>query len=176
VDINFLVNDHMSLGLVASYLFKNEIDEDVAVFDERAPEDLALYIPSGTQLPLTSDTKVSAFAQFNWPVDWFGSGDVYLRMQYSYTGDSYNRLVDNDAIGEEGDGYGGRVKQPAYTLWDLRGGFSSDGWEFSAYIDNLTDERAVVFHDTNADLFWGRDNIRTLRPRTYGVSLRRYFR
>ena len=78
VDINFLVNDHISLGLVASYLFKNEIDEDVAVFDERDPEDLALYIPAGTQLPLTSDTKVSAFAQFSWPVDWFGSGDVYL--------------------------------------------------------------------------------------------------
>ena len=58
----------------------------------------------------------------------------------------------------------------------MRLGFTGVEWEFTAYIDNLTDERAVVFHDTNADLFWGRDNIRTLRPRTYGVSLRRYFR
>jgi outer membrane receptor protein involved in Fe transport len=58
----------------------------------------------------------------------------------------------------------------------MRAGFISADWELSAYIDNLTDERAVVFHDTNADLFWGRDNLRTLRPRTLGVSLRRYFR
>lgn len=176
LDLNFLVNEHLSLGLVASYLFKNEIDEDVAVFDERAPEDLALYIPAGTQLPLTSDTKVSAFTQFDWPVDWFSGGDLFLRLQYSHTGDSYNRLVDNDAAGDEGDGYGGRVKQPAYSLWDLRGGFGSEDWEFMVYVDNLTDERAVVFHDTNADLFWGRDNIRTLRPRTFGMNLRRYFR
>jgi outer membrane receptor protein involved in Fe transport len=68
------------------------------------------------------------------------------------------------------------VEQPSYTLLDLRAGFLSAAWEFSAYIDNLTDERAVVYHDTGADLFWGRDNLRTLRPRVYGVSLRRYFR
>jgi outer membrane receptor protein involved in Fe transport len=175
LDLNFLVSDQWALGVVATYLFKNEIDNEISVYDDRAPDEIALYVPAGTQLPLSSDTNIAAYSEFTWPVDWFSGGDVYLRLQYAYTGDSFNRLVDNDGD-EEGTGYGGRSEQPAYTLWDMRGGFNSANWEFSAYIDNLTDERAVVYHDTNADLFWGRDNIRTLRPRTFGVNLRRYFR
>jgi len=175
VDLNWLATEHLSLGVVATYLFKNEIDDDILVYDERSPEKVVLDVPAGTQLPLSSDTNIAAYSEFNWPVDWMGGGDVYLRLQYAYTGESYNRLVDGDGD-DEGTGYAGRVKQPSYALWDLRGGFSGEKWEFSAYVDNLTDERAVVYHDTNADLFWGRDNIRTLRPRTFGVNLRRYFR
>jgi len=175
LDLSFRLSDQWSLGVVATYLFKNEIDEEISVYDERSPDDVVLYLPAGTQLPLSSDTNVAAYSEFSWPVDWMGGGDVYLRLQYAYTGESYNRLVDNDGD-DEGTGYGGRALQPAYTLWDMRGGFNTANWEFSAYIDNLTDERAVIYHDTNADLFWGRDNIRTLRPRTFGVNLRRYFR
>jgi outer membrane receptor protein involved in Fe transport len=173
IEVTFSATDHWNLGVVATYLFKSEIDDTIEVFDEREPDYVALYIPGGTRLPLASDVNVSAYTEFTWPVDWMGGGDVYIRGQYAHTGDSYNRLVDND---NSGTGYGSRVEQPSYTLLDLRTGFTSADWEFAAYIDNLTDERAVVFHDTNADLFWGRDNVRTLRPRVYGVSLRRYFR
>ena len=175
MELTLSINDNWSVGAVATYLFKSEIDDTIAVFDERAPDDLALFIPGGTRLPLASDINVSAYTEFVWPVDWMSGGDAYLRLQYAHTGDSYNRLVDNDSD-DSGTGYGGRIEQPSYTLLDLRAGFNSADWEFSAYVDNLTDERAVVFHDTNADLFWGRDNIRTLRPRTFGVNLRRYFR
>jgi len=118
---------------------------------------------------------VSGYGEYSWPVDWAGGGQAYLRLQASYRGESVNRLVDNDGD-PEGTGYGGRSTVPSYTLWDLRAGFTGDNWAFTAYIDNLSDERALVYHDTNADLFWGRDNYRVLRPRTYGVSLRRYFR
>jgi iron complex outermembrane receptor protein len=175
VDLSLLATDHWSLGVVATYLFKNEIDNDIVVFDDRSPDDVVLNVPAGTQLPLASDTNVAAYSEFNWPVDWMSGGNVFLRLQYAYTGESYNRLVDSD-LDDEGTGYAGRVKQPSYALWDMRGGFSNELWEFTAYIDNMTDERAVVYHDTNADLFWGRDNIRTLRPRTFGFNLRRYFR
>jgi len=175
VELSWLATDNWSLGLVGTYLFKAEIDEDVSVFDERKPDKVVLEIPAGTQLPLSSDINVAAYSQFNWPVNWFGGGEVFLRLQYAHTGKSWNRLVDEDDD-PEGTGYGGRTQAPAYSLWDLRSGFSSADWEFTAYVDNLTDERPVIFHDTNADLFWGRDNYRTSRPRTYGVSLRRYFR
>jgi len=169
------VTDNWSLGVVATYLFKSEIDKTIEVIDERDPDFVALYIPGGTELPLSSDTNVAAYSDFTWPVDWMGGGDAFIRLQFAHTGESWNRLVDND-YDPDGTGYGGRSLQPSYTLWDLRTGFYSASWEFTAYVDNLTDERAVVFHDTNADLFWGRDNIRTLRPRTFGVKVRRYFR
>ncbi len=175
VEINFLATDNLSLGLVATYLFKAEIDDAIQVFDDRAPDDLALDIPAGTRLPLVADLNLSAFAEYDWPVNWMGGGDVFVRLQASYTGESYNRLLDNDGD-PDGTGYGGRTESPSYDIWDLRAGFTGGGWEFTAYVDNFTDDRAVVYHDTNADVFWGRDNYRVLQPRTYGVSLRKYFR
>jgi outer membrane receptor protein involved in Fe transport len=174
-ELSLMATDHWALGVTGTYLFKNEIDDDIAVYDERDPDDLALYIPAGTQLPLASDTNLAAYTEFSWPVNWADGGDFFMRLQYAHTGDSWNRLVDNDGD-PEGTGYGGRSQSPAYSLWDFRTGFNGTHWEVSAYVDNLTDERAVVYHDTNADLFWGRDNFRTLRPRTYGVNLRYYFR
>jgi outer membrane receptor protein involved in Fe transport len=175
LELHYLPSDNWSLGVVATYLFKAEIDKEIRVFDDRAPDDLALYIPAGTRLPLVPDLTLSGYGEYNWPVGWAGGGQAYVRLQASHRGDSVNRLVDNDGD-PEGTGYGGRSTVPSYTLWDLRAGFTSAQWAFTAYVDNLFDERALVYHDTNADLFWGRDNYRVLRPRTYGVSLRRYFR
>ncbi len=174
VEISFLPADGWSLGLVSTYLFKAEIDKDIRVFDERDPDSLALDIPGGTRLPLAADLNLAAYAEYTWPMDLFGGGDAFVRLQYSYTDSSFNRLVDNDGD-PDGVGYGGRSRQPSYDLWDLRAGFSNADWELSLYVDNLSDERVVSFHDTGADLFWGRDNIRTTRPRTFGMNIRRYF-
>ncbi|MGD2129108.1 MAG: TonB-dependent receptor [Lysobacterales bacterium] len=175
VEINVAPAEHWSLGATATYLFKAEIDNAIQVFDDRAPEYLALDIPAGTRLPLTADLNLSAFAQYDWSMDLMGGGNAYLRLQYAHTGSSWNSIIDNDGD-PNGTGYGGRVKQPAYDLWDLRAGYNTGDWDFGLYVDNFTDERAVTYHYTGADLFWGRDNIRTLRPRTYGINVRRYFR
>ncbi|MDH5305470.1 MAG: TonB-dependent receptor [Gammaproteobacteria bacterium] len=178
VELTFVPADRWELGLVSTYLFKAEIDQDIVVlFDETAPDDpdnRALDIPAGTRLPLTADLNVAAYAEYGWPMNLLGGSDAYIRVQYSHTGESFNRLIDNDDD-DAGDGYGGRVEQPSYQLVDLRTGIKGDSWELTAFIDNISDERVVNFHDTNADLFWGRDNIRTSMPRTYGVTLRRYF-
>jgi len=175
LDVTFLPSENWTLGLVSTYLFKAEIDKNISVFDDRDPDDLALDIPAGTQLPLSSDLNVAAFAEYSWPVNWLQGAEAYLRVQYSYTGTSYNAIVDNDGD-PNGDGYGGRVEQPEYQLWDLRAGLTNDIWEFTVYLDNVADERVVNYHDMNADVFWGRDNIRTSLPRRFGMSLRRYFK
>jgi len=175
VELTVVPADRWELGVVSTYLFKAEIDKDIVVFDDRAPDEIALDISAGTRLPLSADLNLAAYAEYGWPVSVLGGGDAYLRVQASHTGESFNRLIDSDGD-DTGDGYGGRVEQPSYTLWDLRAGLQGDTWEFTAYVDNLSDERVVVFHDTNADVFWGRDNIRTSMPRTYGVSLRRHFK
>ncbi|MDX1556074.1 MAG: TonB-dependent receptor, partial [Xanthomonadales bacterium] len=156
IELDYAASDNLSLGVVATYLFKAEIDDPIQVFDERDPDDLALDIPAGTRLPLVADLNLSAYAEYHWPVNWFGGGNSFVRLQGAYTGESYNRLVDNDGD-PDGTGYGGRVESPSYEIFDLRAGFSGGTWEVTAFVDNFTDERAVTFHDTNADLFWGRD-------------------
>ena len=57
----------------------------------------------------------------------------------------------------------------------LRSGYTTDTWEFTRYLDNLTDERPVVCHSTGSDIVWRHDNITTGTPRTLGMSVRRYF-
>ncbi len=174
-EVELLPAEGWSLGLVGTHLFTAEIDDDIAIFDERAPENLALEIAGGTRLPLVGDTNISSYAEYHWKMDLFGGSDAWLRLQYNYTDSSFNRLVDNDA-NPEGDGVGGRVRQPSYEIWDLRAGISGANWEVGLYVDNLDDERYVSFRDTNADVFWGRDNIRIGQPRTYGTSFRYFFR
>ena len=175
VEVTFVPADRWELGLVSTYLFTAEIDKDIAVFDDRDPDELALEIPGGTRLPLTADLNVAAYAEYGWPVSLMGGSEAYVRVQYSHTGESFNRIIDNDGD-PDGDGYGGRVEQPSYQLVDLRTGLQGDSWEFTAYVDNVSDERVVNYHDMNADVFWGGDNIRTSRPRTFGVTMRRYFK
>jgi outer membrane receptor protein involved in Fe transport len=174
VEVTFVPADNWELGLVSTYLFKAEIDKDIAVFDDRDPDTIALEIDAGTRLPLSADLNIVAYAEYNWPVSLMGGSDAYVRIQFSHTGTSFNRIIDNDGD-PDSDGYGGRVEQPLYELWDLRTGLKGDEWEFTAFIDNIGDERVVNYHDMNADVFWGGDNIRTSMPRTYGVTLRRYF-
>ena len=175
LDITFMLSENWQMGLVSTYLFKSEVTDDIVVFDDRSPDDVALYIPGGTVLPLASDINVSAFAEYSWNIDALGGLDSYLRLQTSYTGDSYNQLLDSDGD-PDATYYGGRVTQPSYNIWDLRAGFRQDNWEVTVFLDNFTDERAVSYHDTNVDLFWGRDNIRTVRPRTLGANFRYYFK
>ena len=174
VEISFLPADGWSLGLVTTYLFRAEIDKDIRVFDDRDPDDLALFIPGGTRLPLVADLNLSTYAEYAWDVDLMGGSNAYLRLQYAYTGSSFNRMVDNDGD-PDGTGYGGRAEQPSYQLWDLRAGISNAEWEITAYVDNIADERVVFFNDTGADVFWGRQNFRIGMPRSYGINIRRYF-
>ena len=174
LDTSFLVNDNWTLGLVATHLFKAEIPDDISVSDARAPDDLALYVPGGTQLPLASKDNLAAYAEYSTPVAVLGGADAYLRLQYSYTGSSWNRLVDNDGD-PTGVGYGGRAKNPGYDTFDLRFGVNNSTWEIALYVDNLTDERQTILRDTGADYFWGKDRVVTGQPRTVGLNVRRYF-
>ncbi len=173
LEIFYQASEHIQLGLVSTYLFNAKIKDDITVFDDRDPEDIALDLPGGTRLPLTADLNFSAFAEYNWNTDLLDGSQAYVRLQTSYTGDSYNRMLDADT---SGTGYGARVKQPHYNTWDLRTGISNADWEILAYLDNMFDKRGVTYHDTNADLFWGRDNVVVIQPRTIGVHVRRYFK
>ncbi len=174
LDTSFLFNENWTVGLVATHLFTAEIPDEIAVSDERAPDDLALFIPGGTQLPLSSKVNMAAYAEYTTPVALLGGSDAFLRLQYSYTGSSWNRLVDND-LDPTGTGYGGRAKNPSYDTFDLRFGVNNSTWEISMYVDNLTDERQTILRDTGADLFWGRDRVVTGQPRTLGLNVRRNF-
>ena len=121
-------------------------------------------IPDGTDLPMSPDFKASAYGQYTWQI---GSMTAFGRLQYSYTGESFN------IVGEGSDAFPKRL-QEAYSISDMKFGLQGEDWEANLFVSNLTDERAQIYRNPDwADAFWGRERVSVNRPREIGV---RYFK
>jgi len=68
------------------------------------------------------------------------------------------------------DGPSPQIKQPSYNIGDLRFGLDTSNWSLQLYVNNLTDERAVIFANPyEFDYFFDRSRVTVNRPRTFGV-------
>jgi outer membrane receptor protein involved in Fe transport len=173
LEVSALFGAGFSAGLVSTYLFKAETDEDVIVENPNDPTDEPYRLDGGTRLPLTADLKLATYLEYGWQI---GGGDAFARLQYSYTGESWNQIADGDGF-ENSDEYGARVRDPAYSTVDLRTGFMTGDWEFSVYVDNMLDERVESYRSFGPDVYFDRgESVFTARPRTFGVSVRKRFR
>ena len=54
----------------------------------------------------------------------------------------------------------------AYQITDVKLGLAADEWEVYAYVDNLTDERAVLFDQSSAPP----GTVSINYPRTWGIG------
>ena len=136
--------------------------------------DGVLDLVKGMRLPLVPESKGSAWAEYHQPVDWFGAHSLFVRLQWSYTGDSLNRLED---LSPE-DSPNPQFKVPSYNMGDLRVGLVGDTWQVDLFVNNLTDERAVYAYGTGQYL-WGAAQIAegrahhrnafVARPREFGI-------
>jgi len=121
-------------------------------------------IPDGTDLPMSPDFKASAFGQYTWQI---GSLTAFGRLQYSYTGESFN------IVGEGSPAFPKRL-QEAYSITDLKFGLQGEDWEANLFLNNITDERAQIYRNSDwADAFWGNERVSVNRPMEIGV---RYFK
>jgi outer membrane receptor protein involved in Fe transport len=124
------------------------------VLDPRVTEGNALLeTQSGDRLPFSPKEKGAAWLEYTFPGEVAG-GHVYGRFQWSYTGNILNGV------------YEPRILRPAYQIADFKVGFESEGWEIYVYVDNLTNERAILFdwHSTPGGL------VSINRPRTWGLG------
>jgi len=82
VDFDAVASENLALGFNATWL-DAVLDEDV---------EISVPVPAGTRLPLSPEWKGSAYAQFDWDVDWLdgAANHAYARLQWSYVGDMYN--------------------------------------------------------------------------------------
>jgi outer membrane receptor protein involved in Fe transport len=84
----------------------------------------------------------------------FAGGNFYARYQWSYMGNSLNGIGDDAAL------------QPAYQVADAKIGLSSDEWDVYVYVDNLTNERAVLYDQQSAPP----GTVTINWPRTWGLG------
>jgi iron complex outermembrane receptor protein len=155
LQFDWAATEHLTLGANATWL------------DAKVTEDVEeIGVPAGARLPLSPEFKGAMYAQYNWDIDSFGANTAWVRLQWSYTGDMLNQVEETTLD----DGPTPQIKQPSYDIGDLRFGVDSAKWSFQLYVNNITDERAVLFANPyEFDYFFGRSRVTVNRPRTFGV-------
>ena len=142
-----------------------------------------IFTPPGSPLPLSPDLKASIYGQLNWDIDWFDGAfrSAYARLQWSYTDSMLNQvepyeltLLPGGGIdyGDASYGPAPQIEMPSYNIGDLRFGLRGDSWSVQFFINNLTDERAILFDNPfEFDHFFGKGRQTINRPREYGFRV-----
>ncbi len=156
IQFDFAASENLTLGGNATWLDAT-LDDDV---------EIGVLVPAGSRLPLSPEFKGSMYAQYEWPVDWFNAHNAWIRLQWSYTGDMLNQVEPLTLD----DGPSPQIEQSAYDIGDLRFGVDGTSWSMQLYVNNLTDERAVLFANPyELDYFFGRSRVTVNRPREFGI-------
>jgi outer membrane receptor protein involved in Fe transport len=107
--------------------------------------------PLGSELALTPPIQATARARYNFTI---GSVGAYWQAGIQYADRSFSSIVAAD-----------RREQESYTIANVAFGLEKNSWSVDLYIENLTDERAQLFFNTQDDV----PRVTTNRPRTIGL-------
>jgi outer membrane receptor protein involved in Fe transport len=168
VSLDYSPNENWVLG----FNYENMTAETDS--DHNLDDDPELELWKGMRLPLVPDYKAAAWAEYHQPTSLLGAHDFFVRLQWSFTGDSLNRL---QPLGL--DTPTPQFLNPSYNIGDLRVGLVGDDWQVDLFLNNLTDERAIYTYGAGPPIMWaaaqlaeGRahhQNAYVARPREFGV-------
>ena len=167
IDFKALIGDNMEFGFNLTDI-RDAYVEAPAFYDEPRAE--GGQIPSGldpqSALPLFADRSYSMYFEYS-GIELMG-GEGAFRLQHNNVGASLNQL--NDGFTSA------RLKQGDYKVTDAIFTLDMDDWQARVYVNNLSDERGITYEDTqDFDPLWGRNSSNVIRPRNFGISLRRSF-
>lgn len=119
----------------------------------------------GTSLPQVPE--LSAAANVEWGTTLGDDGWIYVRGDGQFVGERRSGLGADSEMADE------------YTLWNVRAGWDRGDIDFALFVNNLTDERAILSRTTTNGLLAGGpvayDRITINTPRTVGLSLSKRF-
>ncbi len=124
---------------------------DTEITDVLTPTD---DVQKGDSLAFAPEVQFNANARYNWTLS---SGlDAHVMYNIAYSDESYSDII--------------RINRDRIDSWTMMGasaGISSESWGLTAYVDNLTDERAELSRNFVND----RQRVTYARPRTAGLRL-----
>jgi len=179
VEVTASPNEHLDLTLSGSY---NDSKLRSTIVDG-----VGTPLPgtvSGNRLPSVPKLQWSASATYGWPT---GAGSrAFVSGSFQFVGSRFT-LIDDEATGvgtvnitSFPDTIGGPLTQntftfnpelPSYSLVNLRVGLTRNTWDVAVFVNNVTDERALLALDRERGLR-ARVGYLTNQPRTMGVTLR----
>ncbi len=187
-DITWLASNNLVINAAFSLL-----DTELT----RVNAELAGIAPGvGARLPYSAEFSGNIRAQYYFELDGGYDGYVNASVSYTgdrlagmsmdaYVTEDATRLIygtgsglpiQNEAATYDGTSFqdsngdvfqGGRYIQESYAIANVSVGITKDDWKAELYIDNLTDESAVLYIDTQQFT----PKVVTNRPRTVGLRL-----
>ncbi|HEU4997191.1 MAG TPA: TonB-dependent receptor [Gemmatimonadaceae bacterium] len=173
---DFSVNASLNNGQLRSTLTSTDTNNVVSIVSG---------IQSGNRLPSVPKMQASAAATYRWSAR---RGSVpFLSASVRHVGSRYT-LIDDLRPGIDSvhldspaipNAIGGPLTQnlfvfnpelPAYNLVNMRAGITRGIWEYSLFVNNLTDEEAQLGLDRERGLL-ARVGYLTNPPRTYGIRV-----
>jgi iron complex outermembrane receptor protein len=141
-------------------------------------------IQEGNRLPSVPEVQFAAAGTYRWQMQ--SGRAAYLTGVFQHVGDRYTQVGDQaegfgtvDLTGFTGD-IGGpytqniitfETKLPSYSILNLRVGLLHGKWDTAFFINNVTDERALLALDIERGSR-ARVSYMTNQPRTFGISTR----
>ena len=167
IDLKALIGENLEFGFNLTDI-RDAYVEAPAFYNE--PRAVGGQIPSGldpqSALPLFADESYSFYLEYS-GINVMG-GDGAFRLQHNNVGSSLNQL--NDGFTSA------RLKQGEYKITDAIFTLDMDDWQARVYINNLSDERGITYEDSaDFDPLWGRNSSNVIRPRNWGLSIRKRF-
>ncbi len=183
LEVTATPNDHWDLSF-STGLNDAKLRSTVTTTDTSGATTIISGIKSGNRLPSVPQVQGSAAITYGWSLA--AGSRLAIGGSYQYVGSRYTQIDDlTPGIGTVNihsfpGTIGGPLTQntftfdpllPAYSLLNFRVGLTRASWEASVFVNNVTDERALLALDRERGLR-ARVGFLTNQPRTMGMTLR----
>ena len=144
-------------------------------------------IEAGQELPSVPEIQGALWATYTWPVGFISGGEMFIRGDYTFMGETGTDLVPLPWSASHGpdEGFGNPTfTNESYGLFNMRVGLTSldGGWSIDLFVNNVTDERAQLDQGSTFAYNWGRTGeyehvlpTYTVRPREFGIRFSAYW-
>jgi iron complex outermembrane receptor protein len=170
---------------VSTSYIDSQLDSTLTSTDAAGNVTVVSGIRDGNRLPTVPELQGALAANYRWQLrhDWVG----YVNGTFQYVGSRFTQIGDQAAgfgtvnlLAFAPNNIGGPLTQstftfdpelPSYQLLNLRLGFLHEKWDTAVFVNNATDERALLALDQERGTL-ARVGYLTNQPRTFGVSTR----
>jgi iron complex outermembrane recepter protein len=175
-------NDNFDFA-ISAHFNQSELRSTFTASDGAGGQQIVAGIKEGNRLPTVPEFQMAAAATLRRPI---GGNVGYATGVYQHIGDRYTQVADQAAgFGRvQIDSFGGDIggpytqnvftfdpKLPAYDLVNLRFGILTGRWDTALFINNVTDERALLALDQERGTR-ARVGYLINQPRTIGITTR----
>ena len=184
IEVEFEAAPNRNFDFAVSASFNDaELRSTLTSTDAAGGTNVVSGIEEGRRLPSVPQVQFAAAATYQWEVR--TGALAYLTGTYQHIGSRYTQVGDEDLGTLNMLSFGVNTpglpltqsvltydpKMPAYDLVNLRAGLRRDRWDFAFYVNNVTDERALLSFDRERGTL-ARIGYLTNQPRSFGISTR----